>query len=43
MSIAQLEAAVGIDLLPSLSQRQKEAMLRLPDIKRKKAAYLLRL
>jgi hypothetical protein len=28
MSIAQLEAAVGIDLLPSLSQRRKEAMLR---------------
>ncbi|MDB5934991.1 MAG: endonuclease [Massilia sp.] len=43
ISIAELEATVGIDLLPSLSQRQKEAMLRLPDIKRKKSAYLMRL
>ncbi len=43
VSIAQLEAMVAIDLLPSLSQRQKEAMLPLPAIKRKKAAYLLRL
>ncbi len=42
ISIAQLETAIGIDLLPSLSQRQKHAMLRLPTIKRKKSAYLLR-
>jgi endonuclease G len=41
ISIAQLESTIGIDLLPSLSQRQKQAMLRLPDIKRKKSAYLL--
>ncbi|MDB5917628.1 MAG: endonuclease [Massilia sp.] len=42
ISIASLEAAIGIDLLPSLSRREKETMLRLPDIKRKKSAYLLR-
>jgi endonuclease G len=42
ISIAQLEATIGIDLLPSLTQRQKETMLRLPNIKRKKPAYLLR-
>lgn len=42
VSIAQLEAAIGIDLMPSLSQRQKEIMLRLPDIKRKKSAHPLR-
>ena len=38
ISIAALEAAIGIDLLPSLSPRQKETMLRLPDVKRKKSA-----
>jgi endonuclease G len=43
MSVAQLEALVGIDLLPSLTPQQKHTMLRLPNIKRKKSAYLLRL
>jgi endonuclease G len=42
ISIAQLETAIGIDLLPSLSRQQKETMLRLPNIKQKKSAYLLR-
>lgn len=42
ISIAQLESTIGIDLLPSLSPRQKQTMLRLPEIKRKKSAYLLR-
>jgi endonuclease G len=41
ISIASLEAAIGIDLLPSLSRREKETMLKLPDIKHKKSAYLL--
>ena len=42
ISIAQLEQAIGIDLLPSLSQRQKQTMLTLPNVKRKKSAYLMR-
>jgi endonuclease G len=42
ISIAQLESAIGIDLMPSLSPRQKETMLRLPDIKRKKTAAMPR-
>jgi endonuclease G len=33
ISIAQLEANIGIDLLPSLSRQQKEVMLRLPRIR----------
>ena len=33
MSVAQLEAKIGINLLPSLSARQKETMLRLPSPK----------
>lgn len=37
ISIAQLENMIGIDLLPSLAQRQKEVMLRLPKIKPRKA------
>ena len=35
ISIASLEAAIGINLLPSLSPRQKDTMLLLPDIRRK--------
>ena len=35
ISIAQLEAMIGINLLPSLSQRQKEVMLPLPVVKQK--------
>lgn len=42
MSIARLEATVGIDLLPTLSRREKETMLRLPNIRQKKSAYLIR-
>ena len=34
--VAELERIVGIELLPSLSQQQKEKMLRLPKIKQKK-------
>jgi len=33
ISIAQLEERIGIDLLPSLSARQKETLLRLPGIR----------
>jgi endonuclease G len=36
MNVAQLEAKIGIDLLPSLSARQKETMLRLPSAKPRK-------
>lgn len=36
MSVAELEAKIGIDLLPSLSARQKQAMLRLPGAKARK-------
>jgi len=34
--VAELERIVGIELLPSLSQKQKERMLRLPNIKQRK-------
>jgi endonuclease G, mitochondrial len=34
--VAELERIVGIEFLPSLSQQQKERMLRLPKIKQKK-------
>lgn len=37
LSIAQLENTVGINLLPSLSARQKETMLRLPNIRPRKS------
>jgi endonuclease G len=37
VSIAQLERLTGIDLMPSLSARQKEVMLRLPKIRGKKS------
>jgi endonuclease G len=37
MSIARLENTIGINLLPSLPQAQKEVMLRLPAIKLKKS------
>lgn len=37
MSIAQLEKTIGIDLMPSLSAREKESMLRLPVARQKKA------
>lgn len=33
LSIAELESRIGINLLPSLSARQKDAMLRLPVVK----------
>lgn len=33
LSIAQLESTIGIDLLPSLTTRQKEVMLRLPSVR----------
>ena len=36
--VAELERIVGIEFLPSLSQQQKERMLRLPKIKQKKQA-----
>jgi endonuclease G len=36
LSIAQLEAKIGIDVLPSLSAKQKETMLRLPKVRVKK-------
>jgi endonuclease G len=36
LSIAELEGRVGINLLPSLSERQKQAMLRLPRVKPRK-------
>ena len=37
LSIAQLESTIGINLLPSLSARDKESMLRLPKIRSKKS------
>ena len=37
LSIAALEDRVGINLLPSLSTAQKQAMLRLPKVKARKA------
>lgn len=36
MTIAQLEKTIGIDLMPSLSAREKEAMLRLPHVRQRK-------
>jgi endonuclease G len=36
LSIAQLEAKIGIDVLPSLSAQKKEVLLRLPNIRIKK-------
>lgn len=36
MTLAQLEATIGIDLMPSLSQQQKQIMLRLPRVKTRK-------
>lgn len=36
MSVAQLENRVGINLLPSLTARQKDVMLRLPQVKPRK-------
>ena len=33
ISIAELESRIGINLMPSLSERQKQAMLRLPKVK----------
>jgi endonuclease G len=35
--VAELERIIGINLLPSLTQQQKEQMLRLPKIRQKKA------
>jgi len=34
--VAELERIVGIELLPSLSTKEKERMLRLPRIKQRK-------
>jgi endonuclease G len=42
LSITQLESMIGIDLLPSLSLQQKQSMLRLPAIHRRKSADPLR-
>ncbi|SFV17249.1 DNA/RNA non-specific endonuclease [Pseudoduganella namucuonensis] len=36
MSVADLEKRIGINLLPSLSQKEKESMLRLPNAKQRK-------
>jgi endonuclease G len=36
LNIAELEGRIGINLLPSLSDSQKQAMLRLPKIKQRK-------
>jgi endonuclease G len=36
LPVAELERIIGIDLLPSLSEQQKERMLRLPKIRQKK-------
>jgi len=36
LSIAQLESKIGIDLLPSLSAANKNAVLRLPNVKQRK-------
>jgi endonuclease G len=37
VSIATLESTIGINLLPSLTARQKEAMLKLPAVRAKKS------
>ena len=36
LTIAQLESRIGIDLLPSLSPRDKAVMLRLPNVRQRK-------
>lgn len=36
MTVAELEERIGINLLPSLTARQKETMLRLPNVKQAK-------
>ena len=36
MTIAQLESRIGIDLIPSLTARQKEVMLKLPKTTKRK-------
>ena len=36
MTIAQLEKTIGIDLMPSLSAREKEAMLHMPHVRQRK-------
>ena len=36
LTIAQLEKIIGIDLMPSLSAREKAAMLRLPNVRQRK-------
>src|SRR5471032_1091005 len=40
LSVSQLEARIGINLLPSLPATQKEAMLRLPKVKPRKSRSL---
>jgi endonuclease G len=37
LSIAELESKIGINLLPSLSAQQKDTVLRLPNIRQRKA------
>lgn len=37
LTIAQLEQTIGINLMPSLSAREKQAMLRLPHVRQRKA------
>ena len=37
ISIAELESRIGINLMPSLSDRQKQSMLRLPKVKPRKS------
>ncbi|KQQ32464.1 endonuclease [Duganella sp. Leaf126] len=36
LTVAQLESRIGIDLLPSLSPREKQVMLRLPNVRQRK-------
>ena len=36
LTVAQLESRIGIDLLPSLSAREKQVMLRLPNVRQRK-------
>ena len=36
LTVAQLESRIGIDLLPSLSARDKQVMLRLPNVRQRK-------
>jgi endonuclease G len=37
LSIAELESRIGIDLLPSLSAQRKQELLRLPNVRQRKA------